>query len=137
MKQIVLAILIVVGFAARDVEADEARSPAVEDVISQQIEAFKADDFTRAFGFASPNIKRIFRTPEMFGHMVQHGYPMVWRPANVEFLELREIDGRLWQKVRISDAKGDLHMLDYQMIELPGGWKINGVQLLEMPGMTA
>ena len=48
----------------------------------------------------------------------------------MRFLELREIAGRLWQMVMIRDAQGDLHVLDYQMIETAQGWQINGVQLL-------
>lgn len=136
MKQIVLAILIVVGMSARDAGADEARSLAVENVITRQIEAFRADDIERAFDFASPTIQRIFRTPQLFGHMVQRGYPMVWRAGQVEFLELRIIEGQLWQKVRIRDTGGDLHLLDYQMIRQDDGWKINGVELLKAPGMA-
>lgn len=137
MKQLILAILIVVGMAARDAEADEPADPGVEAVIARQIEAFRADDFARAFDFASPTIRGIFGTPERFGRMVRNGYPMVWRAGEVDFLELRMIEGRLWQKVRVRDARGAVHLLDYQMIRLDGAWKINGVQLLEAPGLAA
>lgn len=136
MKQIVLAILIVIGMSAHGAGAEETRIPAIETVITRQIEAFRTDDIERAFDFASPTIQRIFRTPQLFGSMVQRGYPMVWRAGEVEFLELRMIDGQLWQKVRIRDAGGDLHLLDYQMIEQGDAWKINGVELLKAPGMA-
>ncbi|WP_372610938.1 DUF4864 domain-containing protein [Aquicoccus sp.] len=136
MKQIILAILIVVGMSTRDANADEARNMAVENVITRQIEAFRADNVERAFEFASPTIQRIFRNPQVFGHMVQHGYPMVWRAGEVEFLELRMKDGQLRQRVRIRDASGALHLLEYQMIEQDGAWKINGVELLKAPGMA-
>ncbi len=108
-----------------------AEEPEIEATISNQIEAFQADDFTRAFTFASPNIRRIFRTPENFGRMVTQGYPMVWRPAAVEYLEQRTEAGAIWQKVRITDQKGGVHILDYRMLQTEDGWKINGVQLLE------
>ncbi|MFU8883134.1 MAG: DUF4864 domain-containing protein, partial [Rhodobacterales bacterium] len=96
-----------------------AQDRGIEDTISQQLEAFKADDVGTAFGFASPLIKNIFRTPENFGAMVQQGYPMVWRPAEVHYLEQREIAGEIWQKVQITDGAGRIHMLDYQMIQTP------------------
>lgn len=114
-----------------------AQGNDIEATIGGQIEAFLADDFARAFTFASPNIQRIFRTPENFGAMVRGGYPMVWRPADVRFLELRDVSGSLWQKVMITDEKGRSHILDYQMIEQENGWKINGVQLLKQPGANA
>lgn len=114
-----------------------AQSAEIEATIGAQIDAFKQDDVNRAFGYASPTIQNMFRTPENFGTMVQRGYPMVWRPAELRFLELREIAGATWQKVQITDAKGQVHILDYQMVAGENGWKINGVQLLESAGIAA
>ena len=62
---------------------------------------------------------------------------MVHRPSDVRFLELREVAGRLWQRVMMTDAAGRIHMLDYQMIETPEGWQINGVQILPAPDVGA
>jgi hypothetical protein len=108
--------------------ADEPRNPAIETTIQNQLNAFIADDFATAFTFASPNIKG------NFGAMVTQGYPMVHRPANVQMLELRTVAGNLWQRVLITDASGETHLLDYQMIETADGWQINGVQLLPEVG---
>ena len=33
-------------------------------------------------------------------------------------------------EVMVVDANGRVHILDYQMVQLENGWKINGVQLL-------
>ncbi len=123
-------IILVVAFSFGLVTSGAAQDAEIEANIAAQIQAFKADDFVTAFTFASPNIQNIFRTPENFGAMVRNGYPMVWRPSEVRFLELREVAGALWQKVMIVDGVGRAHILDYQMIQLEGGWKINGVQLL-------
>ncbi len=62
--------------------------------------------------------------------MVERGYPMVWNPASVRMLDLREVAGGLWQRVMVTDQAGRTHMLDYQMIETSDGWQINAVQLL-------
>jgi hypothetical protein len=110
-----------------------AQEGPIRETIENQIDAFRADDFARAFTFASPNIKGIFGTPENFGAMVRNGYPMVYRPAEVEMLELREVAGNLWQRVRIVDQAGRVHFLDYMMVETPEGWQINAVQLLPAP----
>jgi hypothetical protein len=122
---------------ATAIPAQEARNSDIEGTIQSQIEAFLADDFERAFGFASPNIQGLFGSSERFGQMVRQGYPMVWRPGDVQYLELRSIDGRLWQKVMIVDRAGLPHLLDYQMIETPEGWRINAVQLLRAPTVGA
>lgn len=114
-----------------------AQEDPVQQTILNQIEAFKADDFATAFDFASPSIKSIFMSPENFGAMVKNGYPMVHRPGSVRMLEQREISGNLWQKVMITDQSGRAHVLDYQMIQTPDGWQINGVQLLPEPGVGA
>jgi hypothetical protein len=117
--------------------AQEARNPAIETVIQQQFDAFRAEDVGTAFSFASPGIKGMFGTPENFGRMVRNGYPMVWRPAEVQFLDLREVAGNLWQRVMVTDQAGRTHLLDYQMVETGQGWQINGVQLLPQPGVGA
>ena len=126
MRRVLLALSLSAGLAS----GAFAQSAEIEANISAQIQAFKADDFATAFTFASPNIQRMFGDPDNFGVMVRRGYPMVWRPAEVRFLELREVAGTLWQKVMITDGDGRVHLLDYQMIQQEGRWKINGVQLL-------
>lgn len=108
---------------------------AIRTVIESQIDAFLQDDFTTAFTFASPMIKRMFRTPENFGNMVRNGYPMVWRPDDVRFLEQREIEGRTFQKVMVTDRAGEIHMLEYEMIPTGEGWQINGVRRLPAPDL--
>ena len=113
------------------------REPGIETTIQSQIDAFLVDDFAKAFTFASPNIKSIFGSADRFGQMVRQGYPMVWRPGEVRYLELREISGALWQKVMIRDQAGGIHLLDYQMINTGDGWQINGVQILRAPDVGA
>ncbi len=117
--------------------ADEAPNAAIQGTIQSQIDAFLMDDFVTAFTFAAPNIQSMFRTPENFGAMVRNGYPMVWRPGDVRFGELREIGGALWQKVIVSDAEGQFFVLDYMMVEQDGNWRIAAVQVLPAPEMSA
>ncbi len=106
-----------------------AQEEPIQSTITAQIEAFRASDFETAFTFASPTIKQMFRTPANFGSMVVTGYPMVVNPAMVEMQDLRTVAGALWQRVRVTDQRGQAFLLDYQMIEGPDGWLINAVQL--------
>ena len=106
-----------------------AQEQPIQSTITAQIEAFKADDFERAFTYASPTIHQMFQTAQNFGGMVATGYPMVVNPAQVEMMDLRTVGGALWQRVRITDQKGESYLLDYQMVQGPDGWLINAVQL--------
>lgn len=111
--------------------------PGIETTIQKQMDAFLTDDFETAFTFAGPGIRNMFRTPENFGRMVQQGYPMVWRPEDVTFGDLRSIAGGLYQTVIVRDAAGNLHYLDYRMEKIDGEWRIAGVQILQAPEVTA
>lgn len=127
----VAAILIVGAGMAQDAQS------AITATIQNQIDAFLSDDFETAFSFASPNIKQMFGSSERFGSMVRQGYPMVWRPGSVRYLELEEKSGGLYQKVLVTDAQGVPHVLEYQMVETPDGWQINGVRILRAPEVGA
>ena len=126
MRKFILAIAFWVA-AALPVWAE---GKAIETTIRAQITALQADDFDRAFTYASPTIQQIFRAPEVFWRMVRQGYPMVYRPSAIEFLELASVEGYYWQKVQIRDGQGRYHLMAYQMVQLDGVWRINGVQLL-------
>ena len=116
---------------------DETDRAAIAAVIADQLSDFNARDVPGAWEHASPMIQGIFGTPENFGDMVQNGYPMVWDNSDARFLELRDENGELRQKVMVEDAEGRAWILDYEMVELPEGWRINGVQVLPEPDVAA
>lgn len=134
MKILASFLLIFTLFAPLGASAQNAE---IEGVITSQIEAFKVDDFAKAFTFAAPNIRGIFRTPDNFGRMVSQGYPMVWRPAEVQYRDLTERGGFSFQNVLITDAQGRVFLLEYSMVETSEGWKIAGVRILENAAISA
>lgn len=123
MRALVLAV--VAGLMVAPAQADEAAD--IAEVIGGQMDAFQARDVSRAFGFASGTIQGLFGNPANFGRMVAQGYPTVWDNATTEFLSLRPESGRLVQRLRVTDAAGGSRLFDYEMIETPEGWRINGV----------
>lgn len=129
MRKVLLATAVFAGM----IGSVAAQDADIEAVISGQIDALQSDDFETAFTFAAPSIKRLFQTPERFGQMVVQGYPMVHRPADVEFRELGPEAGRLIQKVRILGPKGGSYLVRYSMVETENGWKINGVWVEDLP----
>ena len=132
MRHMIAAVLMTLALAL-PAKANED----IEKVISSQIDAFLADDFETAFIYASPMIKDIFGTPEKFGQMVRQGYPMVWRPSEVNFLSIDRRGKELWQNVMVRDAEGALYILEYQMIPGEMGWLINAVRVRKATEGTA
>ena len=114
---------------------DDRDAAAIRDVISQQLEAFQRDDGAAAFGFASPGIQQLFRTPENFMGMVRDGYRPVYRPREVEFRELGVSPlGQPTQDVFVIGPDGKPAIARYTMQRLPdGSWRIDGCHLLDAP----
>ena len=122
-----LALALAAPAAAQDADA-------IRGVIGDQIEAFQRDDWAEAFGYASPGIRSMFRTPENFGRMVRGGYAMVWRPSAVEYGPLEQGPQGPVQIVYFTDAEGVQWVAAYSMEQVDGAWRIDGVRIRKAPG---
>lgn len=138
MRALALSImLLLVSVLPMQVRAD-ADAESIRDVISQQIEAFRADDGERAFSFAAPIIRSKFGTADNFMTMVRTGYPDVYRPRAVEFRELKRDGERLIQEVWFLGTGGDSTIGTYIMERQEDGvWKIAGVYMRRAPSLGA
>lgn len=137
MKQFLIGLIAVVMLASVPSSPRAEQAGEIQGVISGQIAAFQANDLNAAFGFASPSIQQIFRSPDQFGRMVKQGYPMVWRPARFEMMDILMTERGPVQLVMFEDQSGRLHEAGYLMQEVNGQWRINGVHVREMPGVGA
>ena len=72
---------------------------SIQLVITNQIKAFKSDDFKQSYSYASENIKRIFPSYLSFKKMIIESYPMIHKPKKYEFVELRIHAGSYFQHV--------------------------------------
>lgn len=133
MRTFFLSLSLLVCFSTSVVAEDTK----IQNVIAAQIEAFQQDDFQTAFTFASPKIQMLFGSPENFGKMVQNGYPMVWRPSDVTFLRQKTEGDVVFQEVRFFDATGKGHAFVYEMVDVSGTWKINGVYKINANDVSA
>lgn len=104
---------------------------AAQSAIAGQIEAFLADDGAAAYGFAAPNIRRMFPSVESFMAMVESGYQPVRRPSSHAFGKTMELgSGILLQEVLLTGPDGKGWKALYRMQLQPDGtWKISGVSL--------
>lgn len=142
MMRLLPALLLAFGLLAgpplSPTAAAEPENAAIEAVIADQIAAFQRDDFAAAFAHAAPGIQAKFGSPEGFGKMVRQGYPMIHRPARVEWGALRpDSRGGLVKTVLFEDARGQLFEADYFMGVTGSAWRIQGVQLRKLPGVSS
>lgn len=119
------ALLIVPPVRASEVARGDVK--AVRQVIEAQLAAFAEDDAEKAFSFAAPSIRESFGTAEKFMAMVRRGYPVVYRPTSVRFLEPVMHGATLMQRVRMTDDLGTSWMVVYSLERQDDqSWRITG-----------
>lgn len=131
MRILVAAVFLALALIRPVAAAEPADS--IQAVIERQLDAFQRNDLAEAFSHAAPDIQARFRTPEMFGRMVETLYPMVWRPEWHRMLDLGDTSEGLVQVVLIEDRTGRFHEVAYLMREVDGVWRIAGVWLSRLP----
>lgn len=135
MKKIIKAI------AATGLALQMCMPPALADagtfqqIISRQIEAFRAGDGSTAFSFAAPQLQMLFQTPENFMAMVSRGYAAVKDPRAFRFGTTSTDDqGRPVQVVEVTDQAGRLWTARYTFAQQDDGtWRIAAVTLEKSP----
>ena len=99
----------------------------IKSIVNQQLEAFKNDDFEKAYSFASPTIKKMFSSPEVFRKMVIGGYQAVYRPQSIKIGSVEIIKGVATLKVYLVDPNGEFVTANYLMEKQEDGeWLIGG-----------
>ena len=117
--------------APRDEELKAAAEP-----IMKQLEAFRRDDYDTAYTFASVEIRQLFDRAA-FERMVRGGYPEIAR-STFALIARSEMapDGHAHIQLRIRGANGNSIEALYDMVQEPGGWRINGVATKPDPGLV-
>jgi hypothetical protein len=136
MRWIRYALVLAFGLLAGSVLASsttplhEGDAASIRQVIEAQLQAFRADDSSEAFAYASPAIQSIFKNADTFMSMVRAGYKPVYRPREVEFRDLVPLEGRWTQRVLVVGPDGVPIVAQYVMEKQPdGSWRIDGCLL--------
>ena len=127
---VLVGLLVALGHPVRAQDVSATDRIAIRDVIQSQVEAFGRDDGEGAFGLASPAIRQMFGTSDIFMDMVRQGYQPVYRPRVFEFGEIVTLRGQITQKVHVVGPDGRPVTAFYPMTQLPdGSWRIDGCYL--------
>ena len=125
-----VGLLVGLAFGAQAQDVSSADRATIRDIIQSQVDAFRRDDGDAAFGYASPAIRGMFGSSEIFMDMVRQGYQPVYRPQAFDFGEIVTLDGQVTQKVHVVGPDGRPVTAFYPMTRLPDGtWRINGCYL--------
>lgn len=111
--------------------AGDAGIDAAQSVIQKQLQAFRGGRDAEAYSYASPVLRQIFPTADVFMTMVRKGYPMVHHPAHFAFGAAEEpAPGQIKQDVMIIGQDGKDYVASYTLQQQPdGSWLINSVSL--------
>lgn len=132
---VILALAVFASPAVRAEPVSAADTRSVKLVVEAQLAAFAADDAKGAFSYAAPSIREMFGSPDRFMAMVRSGYPAVYRPATVNFLNPGWVQGQLVQGVHLTDASGALWLAVYRLErQADKSWRINGCDVQPSTG---
>lgn len=139
MMRAVLAAITGILLATSVATADEAADRAsIRQVIDAQISAFRADDGATAYSLATPRLREIFPSVDIFMSMVKSGYEPVYRPRSVTFGRVTEIPGGFAQEVFVVGPDGDPYAALYTLEKQPdGSLRISGCRLQKASGESA
>ncbi len=133
-----LGTLCVSAVAAYGSDWPAADRAQFEQIISNQIAAFRADDAKTAYSFASPSVKSKFTSSSIFMAMVRSGYPAVYRAQSFRFKGLSSELGDPTQRVELVGPKGGTWLALYGFQKQPdGSWRISAVVITKAPGAAA
>ncbi len=128
-----LLLCLLLGFATLGQPATAEVRPSssgiradLQMIVQQQLAAFRVDDYATAYGFAHPNIKRLYSAAK-FETMVRREFPRIARSANAEFADAVDDGDKAAVAVTVTGADGLKTEYHYLLEKVSGEWKISAV----------
>ncbi len=136
--RVAIVLLLAAGTGAGAAERITAVDrQAIEQTVRRQLDAFGRDDAAEAFGIATPDIQRRFRSPDNFMKMVRDNYQPVYRPTSITFVRIDLVDGEWVQSVQLADGEGRVWRALFSMKRQPDkSWKVGGCQLVQTSALS-
>lgn len=108
---------------------DAVDGAAIDEVIGNQLAAFAGGDFAGALGFATPGFQESFPLEE-FEAMITQSFPVPATATGHEILECQVI-GTAAAAVVVVTGDAGTQALQYGLLELADGWRIDGAVPLD------
>jgi Domain of unknown function (DUF4864) len=124
--------LVALPATASSAMLSESEQNAIQLVIVAQLNAFAEDDADGAFATATPSVREAIGEPGRFLAMVRGAYPMVYRPAVVDFLKPEQDAGQVMQLVQLTDSHDKSWLVVFAMErQADATWRISGCVVAE------
>ncbi len=129
LRFVVLSLVILLSAPAHP---NDSPVQDVKSVIQQQLAAFNADDYDVAYQYASRDIQSVFSRSE-FEMMVRTGFPQIAnsRRTSFEKIDLSNDGTHAEAIVHVTGMNHVTVIVQYRLVREKGGWKNNGVVILE------
>ena len=131
-RRLSLVILALMAGALVRAAADDgmkASKPEVKKeilaVIDAQLAAFQKQEFAKAYGFASAEL-RAQKPLQIFMGIVRESYPEIWANTRAEYGLVRDDGSRAALLVHVFGQESNA-AYDYTLVRERTGWRIHGV----------
>ena len=105
--------------------ADAVRTEIIK-TVDQQLAAFRANDYAKAYGLASATFRRTFPLPS-FEQLVKSRYPAIAQSKSAIFGGVFENGSAAIANVKLTSAVRSEAHYQYLMTHEESGWKVSGV----------
>ena len=123
------------GFPAKPHRSADAVKKELRAVIDEQLAAFRANDYPKAYTFAASEIRSLF-APDEFEKMVRGQYAVIAKSTATEFGLAFDTGEEAVVNVRIENAEKKSVEYQYLLRKEEGGWKISGVSEMKPEGLN-
>ena len=100
-------------------------------IVSSQLAAFRAADFSSAYCYAASGVQHKFSLPQ-FAAMIRHDYAEMARAEHVEFGSVKIEGANAAVQVFFFDPQGNVRGFLYTLIAEDNVWKIEGVDAMPL-----
>jgi hypothetical protein len=117
---------------------EQATAAPWQEVITSQIQAFRNHDAPAAFSYAGIGFQASFPNAEtFFVAIIQSGYAPIMESLSHKFAEFERVgESAVVQRVKFVGNDQQLYDAVFQLSEEPGGWRVQGVLLMEPNGVA-
>ena len=125
-----LSLCTVAGFFSQSVQQKKQPIPAPRElysVVNDQLAAFRADDFSRAYRHAATNVQQKFSLAQ-FEALIRYEYAEIGHPERVEFGVVRVEGAEALVQVFFYSRDGTIRPFLYSLVAEGRTWKIDGVE---------
>ena len=123
------------GFFSHDFRQRMVPAPAPRElysIVNNQLAAFRADDFPRAYQHAAANVHQKFSLAQ-FETLIRNDYATMTHAERVEFGMVRVEDETAVVPVLFCSADGTIRSFLYSLVAEDHTWKIDGRRTTEYP----